>query len=236
MRVKKEDIVKVLNNIIEIRYNLNQALQIADDKKIPYEDLIIAGNSYSEYIKEIVNNWNELDTLLEAAKESVTDELDDNTINLLNKMNRFDGDLAQEYYMSEKYNNLTFIVNRASKIKPLYTNIKVPASIKRKYREAILCFLDGRFDSCCAMCRSITEIIFKELCKDKFYGKGSFEEKPLSFLINKCEICKLLEEPKLKAARRIKKTGNESMHSRISKNAQDALTSIEDIQKILKDF
>jgi len=119
MRVKKEDIVKVLNNIIEIRYNLNQALQIADDKKIPYEDLIIAGNSYSEYIKEIVNNWNELDTLLEAAKESVTDELDDNTINLLNKMNRFDGDLAQEYYMSEKYNNLTFIVNRASKIKPL---------------------------------------------------------------------------------------------------------------------
>jgi hypothetical protein len=61
--------------------------------------------------KEGIDYCNELDTLLEAAKESLIDELDESTISLLNKFDRFDGDLAQDYYMSEKYNNLTFIVN-----------------------------------------------------------------------------------------------------------------------------
>jgi hypothetical protein len=171
---------------------------------------------------------------LEAAKESVIDELDESTISLLNKFDRFDGDLAQDYYMSEKYHNLTFIVNRAKKIKPLYTKRRVPAFIKRKYREAILCFFDGRFDACCAMCRSITEILLKDLCQKKCSGKGNYEEESLASLINMCGNFKILKGTELISASRIKKTGNESMHSRTSKNEQEALASIEDIQKILR--
>jgi len=49
-----------------------------------------------------------------------------------------------------------------------------------------------------------------------------------------CGNFKILKETELISARRIKKTGNESMHSKTSRNEQEALVSIEDIQKILK--
>lgn len=234
MRVTKEDFIKAIGNIIEFQYNFNQAKKIIDENKLNIEQVTIGDQPYNEVIKEGIDYCNELDTLLEAVKESLIDELDESTISLLNKFDRFDGDLAQDYYMSEKYNNLTFIVNRAKKIKPLYTKRRVPLFIKRKYREAILCFFDGRFDACCAMCRSITEILLKDLCQKKCSGKGNYEEESLASLINMCGNFKILKETELISASRIKKTGNESMHSRTSKNEQEALASIEDIQKILR--
>jgi hypothetical protein len=84
------------------------------------------------------------------------------------------------------------------------------------------------------MCRSITEILLKDLCQKKFGGKEDSEEKSLASLINICGNFKILKEAELISARRIKKTGNESMHSKTSKSEQEALTSIEDIQKIFK--
>lgn len=234
MRVTKEDLEKAIYKIATLQFNLNIAKEIADESNELIEECTIGDQQYSEVIKEITDSCIELDTLLEAAKESVIDELDEMTISHLNKFDRFDGNLAQDYYMSEKYNNLTFIVNRAKKIKPLYTKRRVPVFIKRKYREAILCFFDGRFDSCCAICRSITEILLKDLCQKKCGGKGNYEEESLASLINMCGNFKILRETELISARRIKKTGNESMHNRISKNEQEALASIEDIQKILK--
>jgi hypothetical protein len=234
VRVRKEDFIKVINKLASFQFNLNIIQEIADENKTPIEELTIGDQPYNEFIKGSLNYINELDVLLEAAKESVIEELDEMTISFLNKLNRFDGDLAQDYYMSEKYNNLTFIVDRAKKIKPLYTKRRVTAFIKRKYREAILCFFDGRFDSCCAMCRSITEVILKDLCQKKCGGKGNYENESLASLINICGNFKILKETELISARRIKKTGNESMHSKTSRNEQEALVSIEDIQKILK--
>ena len=54
------------------------------------------------------------------------------------------------------------------------------------------------------------------------------------FLINICGKYKILKETELISARRIKKTGNESMHNKILKNEEDALASIDDVQKIFK--
>jgi len=234
MKVTMEDLQKVIDKMAEFQFNLNKIKKIADESKVSVEELIIGDVPYNEFIKVGMKYCDELDTLLEAAKESVIDNLDKNKISLLNKFDRFDGDLAQEYYISEKYVNLPFILNRAKKIKPLYTEKRVPAFIKKKYKEAILCFLDGRFDSCCAMCRSITEILLKDLCQKKFGGKEDCEERSLASLINICGNFKILKEAELISARRIKKTGNESMHSNRPKNEEDALASIENIQKIFK--
>lgn len=234
MRVTKEDLKKSFFNVVNLQFNLDIAKTIADMSKTPIEECTIGDQPYIEVVKEIIDSRNELDTLLEAAKESVIDDLDKDTSSLLNKLDRFDGDIAQKYYTTEKYVNMTFIVNRAKKIKPLYTERRVPVFIKRKYREAILCFFDGRFDACCAICRSITEILLKDLCQKKCGGKGNYEEESLASLINMCGNFKILKETELISARRIKKTGNESMHSKTSRNEQEALVSIEDIQKILK--
>jgi len=234
MKVTIEDIQKAINKMAEFQFNLNKIKKIADDKKMPVEELFIGDVPYNEFVKEGFVYCDELDTLLEAAKESIIDNLDKNKISLLKKFERFDGDLAQEYYISEKYANLPFIVNRAKKIKPLYTEGRVPVFIKKKYKEAILCFLDGRFDSCCAMCRSITEILLKDLCQNKFGGKEDCKERTLASLINICGNFKILKETELISARRIKKTGNESMHHNSPKNEEDALASIENIQKIFK--
>jgi len=84
------------------------------------------------------------------------------------------------------------------------------------------------------MCRSVTEIFLKDLCKKKFGEKEDIEEKSLTSLINICGNFKILKEAELISARRIKKTGNESMHSNRPKNEEDALASIENIQKIFK--
>ena len=56
----------------------------------------------------------------------------------------------------------------------------------------------------------------------------------LASLINICGNFKILKEAELISARRIKKTGNESMHSKTPKNEKDALASIENVQKIFK--
>ncbi len=235
MRVTKEDLKKAVNNVVTLQFNLNIAKMIADKSKVLIEECTIGDQPYSEVIKEIIDSCNELDVLLEAAKESVIDDLDNTTFYILNKFDRFDGDLAQKYYITEKYNNLPFIISRAKKIRPLFTEKRVPVFIKRKYREAVLCFLDGKFDSCCAMCRSITEILLKELCQNKFSGKGNYEEESLASLIKICGNFKILKEAELISARRIKKTGNESMHSKTPKNEKDALASIENVQKIFKE-
>jgi hypothetical protein len=84
------------------------------------------------------------------------------------------------------------------------------------------------------MCRSIAEILLKELCQKKCGGKGDYEEESLASLINMCENFKILKETELISAMRIKKIGNESMHSKTSRNEQEAFASIEDIQKILR--
>jgi len=217
MKVTIEDIQKAINKMAEFQFNLNKIKKIADDEKMSVEELFIGDVPYNEFVKEGFIYCDELDTLLEAAKESIIDNLDKNKISLLNKFDRFDG-----------------IVNRAKKIKPLYTEERVPTFIKKKYKEAILCFLDGRFDSCCAMCRSITEILLKDLCQKKFGEKKDSEEKTLASLINICGNFKILKEAELISARRIKKTGNESMHHNSPKNEEDTLASIENIQKIFK--
>jgi hypothetical protein len=84
------------------------------------------------------------------------------------------------------------------------------------------------------MCRSITEIFFKDLCQRKLGATSETYDKHLAFLINICAKFKFLKDTELKAAIRIKKTGNESLHSRKSKSEKDALASIEDVQKIVK--
>ena len=235
MGVKKEDFERVLIKLGEFHYNYKKVQKIADDHNLPIEKLSIGDKTYYEYIQESIDYYIELDTLLESAKETIIDELDDKFIDLLSKIDRIEVDTVQDYYMMEKYSSLLFLLERAKNIKPLYTNRRVPAFIKRKYREAVLCFFDGRFDSCCAMCRSITEIFFKDLCQRKLGATSeTYDDKHLAFLINICAKFKFLKDTELKAAIRIKKTGNESLHSRKSKSEKDALASIEDVQKIVK--
>lgn len=116
MKVTIEDLQKVVNKMAEFQFNLSKIKKIADDEKMSVEKLFIGDVPYNEYIKEGIGYCDEMDTLLEAAKESIIDNLDKNKISLLKKFDRFDGDLAQEYYISEKYANLPFIVNRAKKL------------------------------------------------------------------------------------------------------------------------
>lgn len=235
MGVKKEDFKKVLMKLGEFAYNYNKVQKIADEHNLPIEELVIGDKTYSEYMQECIDYCIELDTLLEAAKETIIDEVDDEFMGLLGKLDRIEGDTVQDYYMMEKYVSLPFLLERAKKIKPLYTNKTVPAFIKRKYREAILCFFDGRFDSCCAICRSIAEIFLKDLCQRKLGSTSEiYEDKHLTFLIETCAKFKFLNTPELKAATRIRKTGNESLHTKKSKSEKDALASIEDVQKIVK--
>jgi hypothetical protein len=105
MKVTIEDIQKAINKMAEFQFNLNKIKKIADDEKMSVEELFIGDVPYNEFVKEGFIYCDELDTLLEAAKESIIDNLDKNKISLLKKFERFDGDLAQEYYISEKYAN-----------------------------------------------------------------------------------------------------------------------------------
>jgi len=213
---------------------LEKLQEKANEWKVNLEDLKIDGKPFD--FEDVIACHNELDNLLEAAKETILDGFDDHRtlLSFLNKIDRFDGDQAEKYYLMERYANLAYIVDRAKQIKPLYTKKMVPVFIKRKYREAILCYFDGRFDACCVICRSVVEMLLKALCEKKFDEKRYYKTKSLSGLIHICEKWNILSSTELKAIKRIKETGNKSVHTQILTSEQEALSSIEDTQKLLQ--
>lgn len=234
MRVTKTDLEKALLKVFNANILLDRLEEIANNWKVDVENLEIDGKPYRKVFEDIVACHNELDNLLEAAKETILDDLNERSVSLYNKIDRFDGDQAQKYYLMEKYANLPHIVDRAKQIKPLYTRKRVPVSIKRKYREAILCYFDGRFDACCAICRSVVEIFLKALCEKKFGEKRDYERESITELIDVCQKWHILRPAELTVIRRIKNTGNESVHSKILRSEQEALASIKDTQRLLR--
>lgn len=174
----------------------------------------------------------ELDDMIEGAKETIVDELDSTTFSLLNKMERFPGDQVQAYYLGEKWNNLPFVCNRAQQIKPLFARGMVPTHIKTKYREAVLCFLDARYNACCVMCRAIVEMFLKDICEENSVKVEC--DDTLRSLMYKCEESKILKKYDLNLLREIKRKGNKSIHSRESASEDDALASIKDLQQFLR--
>lgn len=119
MGVKKEDFERVLIKLGEFHYKYKKVQKIADDHNLPIEKLSIGDKTYYEYIQESIDYYIELDTLLESAKETIIDELDDKFIDLLSKIDRIEVDTVQDYYMMEKYSSLLFFVRTGKKYKTI---------------------------------------------------------------------------------------------------------------------
>ena len=234
MRVTKTDLEKALLKMVSANILLEKLEEIANEWKVDVENLKIDGEPYKKVFEDAIACLHQWEDLIEGAKETVVDGLDDQALSLFNKMSSFDGGQAQKYYLMERYANLTYIVDRAKQIKPLYTKKRVPVFIKRKYRETILCYFDGRFDACCVICRSVVEMLLKALCEKKFDEKRYYKTKSLSDLIHICEKWNILSSTELKAIKRIKETGNKSVHTKKMTSEQEALSSIEDTQKLLQ--
>jgi len=234
MRVTKTDLEKTLLKVFNANLMLEKLQEQANEWKVNLEDLTIDGKPFD--FEDVIACHKELDNLLEAAKETILDGFNDDRVLLsfLNKIDRFDGDQAEKYYLMERYANLAYIVDRAKQIKPLYTKKRVPVFIKRKHREAILCYFDGRFDACCVICRSVVEMLLKVLCEKKFGKEKDYEEKSIYQLRGICEKWHILRPAELKAINRIKETGNKSVHTKKMTSEQEALSSIEDTQKLLQ--
>ena len=174
------------------------------------------------------NYQNEFDQIFEGAKENLIEDFDDKVIDLLDKIERFNPNEIQEYYLTETYVNLANIVNRAKQIKPLFIKRQGPLCLGNKYREAVLCYLNGRFDACCIMSRTIIESILRDL-------NGRKTEKcSLSELIKISAKSRILSEKTLKLATDIRKRGNISAHKRKLAGEQDAIESIKDTQSFIK--
>lgn len=234
MRVTKHDIEEALLKVINANFLLEKLQQQADKWGVDVVNLTIDGKPYKHVFEDITACHNELDDLLEGAKETILDGFDDLTLSILNRIDRFDGDQAQKYYLMETYVNIPQIVHRAKQIEPLYTKKRTPVFIKRKYREAVLCYLDGRFDACCIVCRSVVEILLKFLCEKRFGEKGHYERKSITELIDVCEKWHVLGRPELATIKRIKSTGNESVHTKTLRTEQEALDLIKDTQSLLR--
>ena len=240
MIIKKEDLEKaildVLNSTIKLEA-MEKALRASLEKRgLQIEQVDCPEHNVA--LKEVENYQNELDRLLEGAKETITSGYSDATLSLLNSLNkieRFNADEIHEYYLTETYFNLVNIVNRSKEIEPLYVKQDVPLPVKKRHREAILCYINGRFDACCVMCRSIIEMMLKELCRQKFKNKGRFEECSLFELINTCSKFNILKSRDIKLAQSIKGRGN-IIHTEVSASEQDAVSSIKETQNFLKNI
>lgn len=249
MKVTRTDLDKAFFKVVKAVYILEQIEEAYPGIEEETEDLGLTINgkpyNYEKLIGEVVAAVDDLENVLEGAKETIIDHFDE-APELLFSLERIfvakeSGEIdtsitgrAQKYYMLERYVDLPHVVERAKHIKPLLTRRKVPAFIKRKYREAILCYFDGRFDGCCTICRSIVEILLKRICEKRFGEKKDFENRALFELIDTCEKWHILGPIELRAIRRIKKTANRSLHTELPTTQQEALASIKDIQRLLR--
>lgn len=233
---KKEQLENILVKLINAAIKLD-ALERAEKASLEAQGLSsddVDRTSYNATVKELGELRNEWGRELEKAKQNITSGFSKETIALLNKIESYDADVIQEYYLYETYNNLPNIVNRSEQIKPLYIEKDIPLCVEIRYREALLCYMHGRFDACCAMCRSTTEMAIKENCKQKINQPEQFEKDSLCELIDFCAKYNILDEMYVQLAKRIKDRGNFSIHTERLATEEEALGSIKDTQDILR--
>ncbi|MBU4377146.1 MAG: DUF4145 domain-containing protein [Candidatus Omnitrophica bacterium] len=233
---KKEQVINVLVKLINAASKLD-ALERAEKTSLEAHGLSpddVDHTSYNAAVKELGEMRNEWGRELETAKQNITSGFNKETIALLNKIESYDADVIQEYYLYETYSNLPNIVSRSEQIKSLYIERDIPLCVEIRYREATLCYIHGRFDACCAMCRSTIEMAIKENCKQKVNQSEQFEKGSLRELIDFCAKYNILDGMCVRLARRIKDRGNFSIHTERLATEEEALESIRDMQDILR--
>ena len=77
--------------------------------------------SVKEIFEDYIACCDELENVLEGAKETIVDKLDDTILSLVSRIQRFDSEQIQRYYFSERMANMPLISKRARQIKPLFT-------------------------------------------------------------------------------------------------------------------
>jgi hypothetical protein len=232
----REQLQKALLEMINAAVRL-EALEQAEKKSLESEGLgpeDVERTSYNEAAKELKELRNELMKGLENAKQNITSGFSKKETAFFNHVKLNDSDFIQDYYLYETYYNLANIVTRSNAIKPLYLKRDVPLAVEIRYREAMLCYMHGRFDACCILCRSIVEMVIKETSKQRVKQLLRSEELTLCELIDFCEKYKILDGPSVQLARRIKERGNRSIHTEILAAEGDAVESIKDTQAILQ--
>lgn len=235
MNSRKEELQIAFLNVV------NASLKLKALDKAEKESIEVAGRgvedfertSYNKAVEELNYLHDIFDQLWEDAKHNLTSGLDQKIISFFDKIERADADVLQAYYMNEMHSNLTYIVNRSLQITPLFVIHNTLLSIEHKYREAVLCYIYGRFDACCVMCRSILEMMLRELCKDKF-KQSQFEDDTFIGYIETCRNFNILDAQSLAKVDRIRKNGNSSIHTEDLAGEEDALQSINDTQDLLK--
>ena len=143
-------------------------------------------------------------------------------------------DDESEYYLTERRANLPFVTERTRKIVPVFMARKAPMVIKSFYREAVMSYLDGRFSSCCVMCRTIVEMFLKDFLGKRAKIEGLFDNEMLEGLITKCGKSKLMDLSEIRLIEKIQKKGNKGIHSSGLMSEEDALTSIQLVQEFLQ--
>ncbi|MFY9402882.1 MAG: DUF4145 domain-containing protein [Candidatus Omnitrophota bacterium] len=233
---KKEQLENALLKVINAAIKL-EALESAVKASLEAHVLSLKDvecTSYNAALKELKELRNELVKELENAKQDITSGFTKEIITFLSQIKTYNPDLIQEYYLYENYNNLANIVDRAEQIEPLYLERDILLCVEIRYREAILCYLHGRFDASCAMCRSIIEMAIKESYRQKIGYLDQPNKDSLCELIDFCAKCNILDGVCVQLARRIKDRGNLSMHTERLASEEEALDSIKDTQDILR--
>ena len=233
---KKENLLEAVVKIIQATIRL-EALEKAENESLEAHGLKpedVERTSYNEAVKELDRLHAEFDKLMENAKHNITAGLTRSEIAVLDNVRRAGDEGDQEFYINEIYFNLAYIVDRARQIKPLFVTQDVPLAMELKYREAVLCCIYGRFDACCAMCRTIAEMMLRELCKDKFKGFAEFAGDSLSTFISMCRKFNFLSGQCLDLVEKIRVKGNSSIHSEALATEEDAIESIDKVQELLR--
>ncbi|MBI4168098.1 MAG: DUF4145 domain-containing protein [Candidatus Aenigmarchaeota archaeon] len=241
MILKKEDLEKAVLGCLNAVSKLDahdKALREALEKNqhyvgSPLEDVPCITRDV--LIDELHDAYAEMGKLLESAKTNVIDGFDNDLLpSILCQIEAFDADKVQKYYIVEAICDSPNIVERSKEIKPLYLKYKLPIAVKKKYQEAVFCYLAGRYDASSVMCRAILEMMLRELFTTGFGDKFMRAKYSLKELINQCGNLGLMQGQDLSLAKKIKNRGNDSIHTDKLANRQDALDQLKDTQNFLQ--
>ena len=233
---KKENLLGALVKLINASIKL-EALEKAEKEHLEAHGLKpedVERTSYNEAVEDLSKLHDEFNKIFEDAKHNITADLSKNEISLLDKIEISDEDAAQQFYINEIFFDLAYIVNRSNQIRPLFVVQDIPLAIERKYREAVLCCIYGRFDACCIMCRAIVEMMLRKLCRDKFKSPTEFDGDSFQKMMDSCRKFNLLSAQCLDLAEKIRVKGNSSIHAENSATEEDAIEAINNTQGLLQ--
>lgn len=238
---ERKDLSEAIFNVIQTAHHLEchdtALLSALEANKHGHRVEDVESSTRDALLQKLKNYQKELVKLLESAKATIIDGFsieEDSLLNILDGLEIFDPEAIQEYYITEVICDSANIVERSREVRPLYLRQSLPSAAKKKYREAVLCYLSGRYDSCCIMCRSVAEMMIRELCRFKF--KDKIEPKKYSFneLVDRLSRWGILKGKDYMLAKKIKHSGNDSVHSDKLANKSDAMESIKDTRNFLR--